>query len=162
MAGQNNFNEPVEELYTTWYNPLEVEQYVDIREGDNPRPTRFRVAPGGTKDIPKRYDSVVHRVHNGVIIGGQAPQLVDRTSDDKLDPVLDTDLAKKRNAEVALSLAAFNRKEQDDAVIVAAARAAEADRRLQARAAAEQQEAAKREAPVAQTAPQVASKPTKV
>lgn len=129
------FNEPIEEQYTEWFNPLDVDQVVDIREGDAQRPTRFRVEAGRSKAIPSRYDNVVHRVHNGVIIGGQAPQLVKRGSDEKLDPALNTDIVSRRNADQEASQAVLAQKAASDVAQAAGARAADADDALRARQA---------------------------
>lgn len=73
---RHNFAEPQEERYTTWRNPCDVEQYVDLHDGDSRVPTRYRFKPGETKKLPSRFDSAIQRTHNGVIIGGLAPQLV--------------------------------------------------------------------------------------
>lgn len=127
------FHEPLEERYSQWHNPLDVEQHVDVYEGDNRRPTRYRVPPGETRPIPSRYDRVVHRVHNGVIIGGQAPQLVKVGSNEKLDEALDTEKDKKRRAEKELAQASLQKQVAEDNAAVAAARVGEADKKLQAR-----------------------------
>jgi hypothetical protein len=131
--GGPQFNEPIEETFTEWFNPLDVEQYVDVREGDSPRPTRYRVPAGGTKQIPSRHDSVVHRVHNGVIIGGQAPQLVRRGSSDHLDDALNTELHKKKVAEAELAQAALQKQVAEENAAVAAAKIGEADKNLKGR-----------------------------
>lgn len=135
MAGHPNFIEPLEETFTHWHNPLEVEQYVDIREGDNLRPTRFRVPPGGTTRISSRHDSVVQRVHNGVIIGGQAPQLVRVGGTDQLDPALDTEQAKRREAEARHAQAELQRQTAERNAAIAAADVGESDKKLQNREA---------------------------
>lgn len=82
------FYEPQEETYTQWHNPLQVEQYVDLHVGDSPRPTRYRFAPGQKRQLPSRFDHAIHRVHNGVIVGGLAPRLVRVGSTDRLDDAL--------------------------------------------------------------------------
>lgn len=73
---RQDFLEPREEQYTTWHNPLSVEQYVDLHDGDAPTPTRYRFKPGESRPLPSRFDGAIQRTHNGVIIGGLAPQLV--------------------------------------------------------------------------------------
>jgi hypothetical protein len=125
-----NFNEPIEESFSEWFNPLDREQYVDIREGDSPRPTRYRIPSKGSKTIPSRYDSVVQCVHNGVIIGGQAPQLVKRGSDVILDDALNTELSKKKQAEAELVIASMKKAAAEDATVLATANAVEAERKM--------------------------------
>jgi hypothetical protein len=128
------FNEPQEERYTQWHNPLSETQYVDVREGDSPRPTRYTVPPGKTVPIPSRYDSVVHRVHNGVVIGGQAPQLVQVGSENRLDPAHDTGLQERERAKADKERAAFVKKQAEDEIVLAAAREREANAKAEARA----------------------------
>lgn len=129
----SQFNEPIEETFTEWFNPLDVEQVVDIREGDAPRPTRYRIPPGGSKSIPSRHDRVIHFVHNGVIIGGQAPQLVKRGGTDQLDEALNTDVAKRRRGEAELAQADLLKQTATEHAAVAAAKVTDADRKLRAR-----------------------------
>lgn len=131
----SKFNEPREETFSEWYNPLDVEQHVDIREGDAAHPTRYRIPAGGTKMIPSRHDRVVQVVHNGVIIGGQAPQLVKRGSNAVLDDALNTELSKKKKAEQDLAVANLAKLAAEDAGISAAAARAEADKNLAKQAA---------------------------
>lgn len=121
-----DFLEPVEETYTQWKNPLSQEQVVDIFHDGSPRPTRYRWAPGETKQVSSRYDGAIHRVHHGVIIGGLAPQLIKVGSDEKLDPALDTEGVAKREAEVEAARAALAKREAEDTLLVANARAAAA------------------------------------
>ncbi len=128
-----SFQDPIEEQYTEWYNPLDVQQHVDVRQGDSPRPTRYRVPPKGSTLIPSRYDSVVHRVHNGVIIGGQAPQLVKRGSTDKLDDALNTELDKKRRADAEIHRQALAKQVAEDAAAKATAESAAAEKALRSR-----------------------------
>lgn len=130
-----NYNEPIEETFSEWYNPLPKEQCVDVREGDARRPTRYRIPPGESKLIPSRHDRVVQRVHNGVVIGGQAPQLIKRGSDAVLDEALNTELAKKLKAEGELAIANMKKQAAEDAAIIAAGRANEAEKNLAERPA---------------------------
>lgn len=88
------YSEPREEAYTTWRNPLDREQYVDLHDGDSPTPTRYRFAPGEEKKLPSRFDNAIHRTHNGVIVGGLAPQLVKVGSKDRLDTALASEARK--------------------------------------------------------------------
>lgn len=127
------FVEPREETYTQWHNPLDVEQYVDVYDVDPKRPTRFKIRPGETKPIPSRYDNVVHRVYNGAIIGGQAPQLVRVGGTAKLDDALNTELDKKKRAERELATAALQKQTAEENAAIAAAKAGEADKNLRQR-----------------------------
>lgn len=149
MSGPQ-FNEPLEQQDTEWFNPLEQEQCVDVREGDSPRPTRYRVPPGGSKMIPSKYDNVVQRVYNGVIIGGQAPQLIKRNvvgPMDKLAPELDTEAVKKQTAELEAARAVIAQTNAANAAAAAGARAAEADAGIRAKT--------ERTAPVAKKPPEL-------
>ncbi len=91
---------PARPTYTTWLNPLAVDQHVDVYEegtGAYRRAdgrieeghVRYTIPAGGKLDIPSRHDRAIHVVHNGVVIGGKAPQLKRQGSSDKLDPSLD-------------------------------------------------------------------------
>jgi len=119
--------EPVEERYTKWHNPLPHHQHVDIYLGDESRPTRYRWAPGETKALPSRYDYAIHRTHNGIVIGGLAPQLVKLGDSETLDPALDTTLMEKRQAEVDAAAAAATKKAAEDSLVLAQARSEKAD-----------------------------------
>lgn len=126
--------EPIEETLTRWHNPLDVPQRVDIRHGDEPRPTRFTIKPGETVEIPSRYDYAIQVVQNGVIVGGLAPQLRKMGSEAQLDPALDTEAVKKKDAEVAAAAAALVAKTATEAVVVASAKAADAASRQASKA----------------------------
>lgn len=132
MSNARAYQEPVEETYTEWYNPLDVPQYVDIFHDGQPRPTRYKWAPGETKPVPSRYDRAIHRVENGVIIAGLAPQLQKVGGDAKLDPALDTEGVKKRQAQVDAHRAALTKKAAEDAIIEATAAELEANKAIAA------------------------------
>lgn len=86
---------------TSWSNPLRQPQRLEVALGpvtpysgvietldedsgvlNRRRVSGFRqtqivveLAPGETKALPRAWDTIVHRVRDGVVIGGQAPQL---------------------------------------------------------------------------------------
>lgn len=129
------FQEPIEETYTEWFNPLDTEQWVDVHMGDvSQPPTRFRIPAGAKKPIPSRYDRCVQVVHNGVIIGGQAPQLQRIGGTDKLDPVLNVAAQEKRRAEQEAVQAVVAKKIAEDQLDAATTKAAEAEKSLRSRA----------------------------
>lgn len=148
-----NYTEPVEEKLTQWHNPLAVEQHVDLFVGGERRPTRYRWKPNETRALPSRFDRAIHTVHNGVIIGGLAPQLVNLGSGDKLDAALDTEAVAKRQAEIEAAAATVARKAADDALIAAAAKKADAEAAETAKA-----EAAKKAEEAAPLPPEVRSR----
>ena len=121
-----HYLEPKEETYTTWRNPLPHDQCVQIFHDGDRRPTLYRCPAGGEVKIPSRYDYAIHRVHNSTIIGGLAPQWVKLGSTDKLDPALDTRAVEKKQAEVEAARAAVVKREAEDSLLVANARAAKA------------------------------------
>jgi hypothetical protein len=133
------YNEPQEEQYTEWFNPLDEPQKVDVYVGNDKKPTRYVVPPGGTKLIPSRYDRAIHTVHNGVIIAGLAPQLVKVASRGKpvpeeerpkLDPALDPNLQKKKEAEAKQREAEAAKRAAEDAAAVARVTALDADTKV--------------------------------
>lgn len=145
----HGYQRPVVEHYTTWYNPLPVLQYVDLYQGNERRPTRYEFPPTTETKLPSRFDSAIHRVqcmdevcrktapgfctkpgeHQGVIIGGLAPQLQRRGAHLMLDPALDPLLSEKkyqeaelaaqvnaaRHAEAAMQIALQKKNEAEDA-----------------------------------------------
>lgn len=134
---QQQIIEPVEETYTNWFNPLERDQVVDVRQGAVNGPvTRYRIPAGQTVPIPSRYDQIVQRVHNNVIIGGQAPQLVRHVRDGDeppfLDDALNTELAKKKRAAAEQANAEADRKIAEERAALASVEASAADKKLKA------------------------------
>jgi hypothetical protein len=117
--------EPQEETYSNWNNPLSVPQIVDLHHGSSRRPTRYKWMPGETKTLPSRFDVAIHRVSNGVIIGGLAPQLVKLGSDEILDSALDPTSASKRAAEAAQVAAMLQKKAAEEALLIATGRIVE-------------------------------------
>ena len=119
-------HEPVEQTETMWHNQLDYDQMVDIFMGEAKQgATRFRFKPGQRRAIPSRYDTAIHRVHNGVIVGGLAPQLVKVDADEVLDPSLDPKQALKKDAQAA-AIAALQAKVAAEAALVVAVAAAPA------------------------------------
>lgn len=136
--------EPQEQRYTTWYNPLQVEQKAVLHE--NGRPTLYRFPPGGETRVPSIFDSAIQSVictdrecrdrggycqkgHEGRVAAGLAPQLVNkgREAPVHLDPAVDEQKAKRAEAEVALAQAHLAREAAEKAQIVAASRMAETE-----------------------------------
>jgi hypothetical protein len=96
-----SYLEPKEETLTHWYNPLSEPQKVLVYGDDFRRPIRYSWEPGETKALPSRYDTAIHQVHNGAVIGGLAPQLVRKDKPDlKVDPALKTGPFLDKAAEV--------------------------------------------------------------
>ena len=118
----------VEETFTKWYNPLDVDQRVDVFGDNASRPTRYIIPAKGERLIPSRFDRAIHTVHGQVIVGGLAPQLVNRSTnaEEHLAPALDTEGEKRRLAEEALFVADANRKAAEQAQVIAANRMAKA------------------------------------
>lgn len=127
MPAPQRYLEPTEEKFTRWHNPLSVRQNVVISHDGDSRPTQYTIKPGETREIPSRYDLAIHRVHNGVVIGGLAPQLVKVGAEEKLDPVLDTTLQDKKQAEAERAVAAAAKQAAEDALILAEHRKREAE-----------------------------------
>lgn len=115
------FREPREETYTQWHNPLKQEQIVDIFHDNDSMPTRYRWKAGETKSLPSRFDHAIHRVHNGVIIGGLAPQLRKVGSSAKLDPALDHLAQQKKEAAASAAAALLQQRAAAAAMVEAEA-----------------------------------------
>lgn len=117
---------PVMARYTTWRNPLPHIQQVDIVESDPQRPTRYELGPGEEMIIPSEYDRAIHSVHNGVIIGGIAPQLinVDLEKAGKhpvLTDALNTQQVAQRQAALAVALAVEAKRHAEEEALLAKA-----------------------------------------
>lgn len=145
----HGYQNPVVELYTTWFNPLTISQYVDLYHGNERRPTRFTFPPNEEVKVPTRFDYAIQRVqcmdekcratppsfclkmgdHQGIVMGGLAPQLQRKGSKLTLDPALDPVLQDKkfaeaelaaqanaaRHAEAAMQIALLKKNEAEDA-----------------------------------------------
>jgi len=123
--------EPTERKTTRWKNNKNfVQQFILI---DNDQPTLYKFAPGDEKTIPSIFDFAIQRVHNGVILGGEAPQLTNLDKPElKLAEFLDTDLQERKAAEAALVAAQMSKQKAEQEMMLAAARAAQAEKALQA------------------------------
>jgi hypothetical protein len=96
---------------TTWRNPLPTAQRVTIdldhkiartiprgvnalgvfdgeRVVEHPVQVVYEVLAHGTIEIPSTWDSAMHRIVNGAVIGGLAPQLVRDGQTETVDPAL--------------------------------------------------------------------------
>jgi|GEM_PF-2605342 len=158
------------EEFTTWFNPLQVAQHVDVFYGsgfaNEPQATRFTVQPGQKLDIPSRFDYAIQKVscdkdeckkkapgfcskgHSGTILGGLAPQLVREGSRAVLAEALDPSLAEKRQQEAKLAAANIARHNAENAMLLAEARRLELEAEIKVKAEAEKgaAEAERREA----------------
>src|SRR5258708_40280248 len=85
------YNQPIEEKFSVWHNPLDHDQYVDILHGTERIPRRYTIKPGEKATIPSRFDNAIHTLSRdgSTIVGGLAPQLIKEGAKTKLDPVLD-------------------------------------------------------------------------
>lgn len=155
---------------TQWKNPTDKPQRVVLFDSTN-RKLVVTWAPGEVKSVPSEYDNAIHRVdcgeehchkgagrrgggwyctrgHNGTIVGGLAPLLVRVDHDDTLDPSLDPDLARKKQAEADVAAAAITSKLAQESLVIAAARANETNAAKEAAA----KEAAAKEAAAKESA----------
>jgi len=137
---------PSRQTYTTWHNPLPVDQQVDVQE--NGRLVRYVVPSGGEEDIPSFFDSAVQAVvcadhvckaagglcrkgHDGTIMGGLAPQLVRVSGNIKLalNEALDTLKEARVAAEAELASADLKRAAAENAQVIAAAKVAKSEKK---------------------------------
>lgn len=143
----HGYQRPVVELYTTWFNPLPVEQYVDLYQGNERRPTRYQFKPGQETVVPSRFDYAIQNVqcmseecrktppgwcrkpseHQGIISGGYAPQLQRRGSKLTLDPALDPLIQDKKFAEAELAAQANAARHAEAAMQIALQKKNEAE-----------------------------------
>ncbi len=106
---------------TRWHNPTKHLQTVIIADGG--QPFAFIVQPGETRELPSKYDRVIHMVdcgknechrkgwwcqagHSGAVMGGEAPLLVREGFEDTLDPTLDPVVQAEKDASAAADAAA--------------------------------------------------------
>ena len=69
---------------TTWKNPTTVEVRVSLHRDKGTRPILFVVPAGAERQLSGEFDTAIHDVRNGVIIGGHAPQLVDKAHPERI------------------------------------------------------------------------------
>lgn len=118
--------EPTEQKTTRYKNTRSWEQRFIVEE--NGTPTIYRFAPGEERAVPSVWDYAIHRVHNGVIMGGLAPQLTNLDRPElKLAEYLDTDLVARKEAEAKLVSAQLDKAKAEQDALVAAARIAQAE-----------------------------------
>ena len=137
---------PSRQTYTKWHNPLAQDQYVDVHE--NGRLIRYVVPAGGEEEIPSAFDMAIQRVvcshpecktiggfcrksHDGVVMMGLAPQLVNMTTKAKLvlNPALDTLKEERVAAEAELASKDVQRQQIENAQVIAAAKLAKSDKK---------------------------------
>jgi len=131
--------QPVAEQFTEWTNPLDDEQSVVLDAGGNNRGIRYTWKPGETKTLPSHHDRAIHRVHNGVVMGGLAPQLVRKGQTETVDPALDTRATARKEQEIAVARAAAAKASADDEFALAQKRSAEAAAKAKPRQGDQQQ-----------------------
>ena len=133
---------------TFWKNPTSKPVIVDLYVGAEnvPPPARayrrgerhqahlrIRWAPGETKALPSIYDSAIHDVRNGVVVGGHAPQLVRTDAPDMpVSDAIDVEKSKRRAALAQAEAALTAKKVAEETLIVATAQAGEAKKTLDA------------------------------
>lgn len=119
-----------EPTYTKWFNPLEVRQRVVIPMEGHKRTITWE--PGETKEVPSIYDGAINIVQNGVVVGGEARQLVNVSLPEdkrpKLHEAFDSRLIEQEEAAARAAAMALHQRSQENLALIAAARAAEADR----------------------------------
>jgi hypothetical protein len=115
---------------TTWFNPLSVPQTFTVYDG-GPRGRKIVVPAKGEIQFDSAYDHAIQHVQAGVIMGGLAPQLVNKSADEtpKLHESLDTELQKRRMEEAQAAHAENMRQLANDAAILAASRLNQSDKR---------------------------------
>jgi hypothetical protein len=124
---------PNEQLYTTWYNPLDVVTSVDIMTNPG-KWSRYRIQPKSRTLIPSDYDYAIQVVRDGVIHGGMAPLWVKEGTapmgtapkpipeDERpqVHPALDSSLSEAKAAE-EIALKAYQQKIAAEQAIVISA-----------------------------------------
>jgi hypothetical protein len=133
----DDFLEEAEDTYTTWKNPLSVPQRVLLHQDGSAKPTRFVWQPGEEKQVRSIFDQAIQRTHEGAVIGGLAPQLVNVGKKAFLDPAFDTEAAAHKDAEAAQAAAALTQRAADQALVIAAAKTAELEAAAKAKAEAD-------------------------
>lgn len=131
---QQKVYEPTEQSVTRYKNERSFEQSFVV--WDNGRRVQYKFAPGEEKTVPSIFDFAVHRVLNGVIVGGEAPQLTNLDRPElKLATYLDTEAEKRREAEAKLVQAQLDKQKAEQEALLAAARLAQAEADAKAKAA---------------------------
>lgn len=131
---QQKVFEPTEQSVTRYKNERSFEQSFVV--WDNGRRVQYKFAPGEEKTVPSIFDFAVHRVLNGTIVGGEAPQLTNLDRPDlKLASYLDTEAEKRREAEAKLVQAQLDKQKAEQEALLAAARLAQAEAEAKAKAA---------------------------
>lgn len=146
---------PHEEKFTTWHNPTDHEQKIDVfygaGVGNEERPTRYIVPSKGDLEIPSRWDSAIHRVqcaddtcrrigsgfctrdHAGTVIGGIAPQLQKKGQRAQLLPALDPTAAEKLQKAAEVAAASIARRDAENTMLLAESRRRELEDEEKAR-----------------------------
>jgi len=126
-------SQPTERKLTRWKNNKSFVQQFTLIDNGNPRVYRFE--PGDEETIDSLFDHAIQRVHNGVILGGEAPQLTNLDRPElKLADFLDTELQARKEAEAALVAAQMSKQKAEQEMMLAAARAAQAAKAVEAEA----------------------------
>ena len=125
-----------ETKFTRWHNPTKQPQRV-VLEGPQGK-FAFTVPPGETREVNSAFDKAIHQIdcgedachakgwfctkgHEGVIVGGLAPQLVREGFTDKLHDSLNPAIAQKKQLEATLAAEALIGEGKQQAVIAARA-----------------------------------------
>lgn len=115
-----------EPKFTKWYNPLDVPQRVFLIMDGIRR--KITWAPGETKELPSLYDSAINVVQNGVVVGGEARQMVNVSLPEdkrpKLHQVWDSQLLEQEELAANAAARALQLEAAERAAIIAAARVA--------------------------------------
>ena len=72
---------------TTWTNPTEHTVRLKLFLAPGQWQT-YEIPPKGTASIPNQFTMAIHQVRDGVIVGGEAPQLVREGQKEALHPTL--------------------------------------------------------------------------
>lgn len=144
---------PRTERFTTWHNPTDQDQYVDVFYGDGQynekRPTRLSFPAKKDVDFSSRFDSAIQRVqcmeedcrkrapgwctnpaHAGVVVGGSAPGLQRKGANYKLLETLDPHRAELEAVKAQLAASDIARKAAEGAQLIAERRRQELEAKV--------------------------------
>ncbi len=65
-----------DEHTTRWKNPTDKTVSLSFHRDRGVRPHKVTIEPGKEVVLNGEYDGAIHQVHNGLVVGGMAPQLV--------------------------------------------------------------------------------------
>lgn len=110
MSMNRSIPEPAEQKYVLWHNPtafpVVYTPWVGSTDANPSGRVRITFAPGETKSVPAELAAGIHQLHEGMIVGGACPQLVNVGLSDAeqptLHPALDVGAQKAKDAIVGI------------------------------------------------------------